>query len=551
MSSSPILDPAAIQALTARLVAVPSVSPDVDAETRCARAIVAALPPGVEHGTWPTLDGRPVVWAFVPGATAKTVVLLGHYDVVGVSEFAALGLGGEALAFDPARLRERLLALAHAPNALDPDALADLKAEEREPGTWMFGRGAFDMKSGVAIGVELLRAARDASPGLGCGVLFVVTPDEEHESAGMIAALDELVRFRAARVLELVGVLNLDSGAEHAAYVGMMGKLEVACYVQGVPTHVGLPFEGVDAAELAAAIVTAVARSRAMIDEADGVRSPPAVTLRLRDLKSEYNVQTAREAMIEFNVITVTRPLEATLDLLRTEAVHALQSLMRDHLAFAASLDPERAARAFETDAAACVMTYGELLRRAGREAADDPLADPALVGTKASALDAPRDARAATLARLRALCRAAGITGPAVVLHLVPPFYPHAAPGQGLLVQATRDALAGERGVSVRPYFPYISDACYAAWRAEPIDAVTSQMPSFGREYYLPARSAQALDLDVVNLGPWGRDAHGLLERVHAGYTFGRLPQLLWNVLNHASTLALAAEGAAERKRP
>ena len=38
-------------------------------------------------------------------------------------------------------------------------------------------------------------------------------------------------------------------------------------------------------------------------------------------------------------------------------------------------------------------------------------------------------------------------------------------------------------------------------------------------------------LDLDVVNLGPWGRDAHGLFERVHAPWTFERLPGLLADV--------------------
>jgi arginine utilization protein RocB len=43
-----------------------------------------------------------------------------------------------------------------------------------------------------------------------------------------------------------------------------------------------------------------------------------------------------------------------------------------------------------------------------------------------------------------------------------------------------------------------------------------------------LPIAAARALDLEVINLGPWGRDAHGLYERVHAPHAFGILPGLI-----------------------
>jgi arginine utilization protein RocB len=41
-----------------------------------------------------------------------------------------------------------------------------------------------------------------------------------------------------------------------------------------------------------------------------------------------------------------------------------------------------------------------------------------------------------------------------------------------------------------------------------------------------------RALDLDVVNLGPWGRDAHGLFERVRCDWAFGRLPGIVAEVV-------------------
>jgi arginine utilization protein RocB len=153
-------------------------------------------------------------------------------------------------------------------------------------------------------------------------------------------------------------------------------------------------------------------------------------------------------------------------------------------------------------------------------------------------------------LARLRELSRRAGLSGPAIVLFLLPPFYPHAAPGEGPLVRATRDVLAAERDVPLKPYYPLVSDACYASWRAEPLIELARQMPSLGREYVLPLEDAAALDLDVVNLGPWGHDLHGLLERAHAGWTFGRCPGLVWKVLDRMCDFAAGRGPVAREER-
>jgi len=94
-------------------------------------------------------------------------------------------------------------------------------------------------------------------------------------------------------------------------------------------------------------------------------------------------------------------------------------------------------------------------------------------------------------------------------------------------LCRAAR-AVAGEEGIALRSFYPFISDASYVAWRGEGAAAIAPHFPSLDREYSLPVAASQALDLDVVNLGPWGRDAHGLFERVNASYAFERLPRLI-----------------------
>jgi len=368
-------------------------------------------------------------------------------------------------------------------------------------------------------------------------VLVVATPDEENESAGMVAALAGMRGLRDRRGLALRGALNLDTVHERAAYLGAMGKVELGCYVVGRPTHAGAPLLGVDAAELAAGIVTRVTRSPAMIDSLGDLRSVPPVALRMRDLKDAYNIQTAIEAWVEFNLITVARPLAATLECLRAEAMQALHELLASHRKLAAWLSPGHAHRTPDVDPAACVLTYAELCGRAGLAPEIDPLTAPGARHPTAAV-----DARAATLARLRELARRAGLGGPAVVLFLLPPYYPHAAPGEGPLVRATREVLAAERDVPVKPYYPLVADACYVSWRAEPLTEVARQMPSLGREYALPFEDAAALDLDVVNLGPWGHDLHGLLERAHEQWTFERCPRLVWRILEQLCAGATTA---------
>ncbi len=514
---------AAARSLAERLVAIPSVSPDPEGEARCARALLDTLPAGLERGTWPAADGRPIVHASLRGRSPRTVLLLGHYDTVGVSEFAAIDSRADApLAFDCSALRAWLLDPAHA--ASQPEALArDLEEERETPGTWMFGRGALDMKGGLAAGVaaiDRLARERDALEG---GVLFVATPDEEHESAGMRAAVDAIARLATEQGLELAGAINLDYVERPSAYSGVMGKALAHVWALGVPTHAAAPLDGVDAIQLAAAVVARATRSRALVDRWEHLHGAPAVALRLRDLKSGYNLQTAAEAVAEINLVTFARPLAETMHQLREVAIEALDEWSRA-MADLSRWAGRAAASRGGFDPRSRVLTYPELLERAGFAPDADPLGDGPRSG----------DTRERLRERLNHLARAAKLAGPLVVLSLLPPWYPAAAPRDGALERAAAAVLEHE-GLDFRAFYPYVSDAAYLAWRADPAETVARFMPALGREYRLPAAAAAALDLDVVTLGPWGRDAHGLFERVNAPYAFDRLPGLIEAVVREA----------------
>ena len=517
-------DPARARALAEALVAIPSVSPDPEGETRCGRALLEAFPERVERGSWRMRDRREVVWGRLRGAPGgggarRAVLVLGHHDTVGVGEFERLGAPeGEMVAFQTQRLRDVLEHRASSVGGVSPESVPVLRADLRSGDDWMLGRGALDMKSGLAAGVAALdRLARGGSlPG---DVLFVSCPDEEHESAGMLEAVDQIARLRGVEGLELVGALNLDYCGTAIGYAGVMGKRLAGIYVLGCPSHAATPFEGADAIQIAAAIVERATTSAVLAERGEGQVGPPPVALRLRDLKPGYNAQTAAEAVAELNLLSFGRSAEETMTLLRRvviEALHEATGRME-------SLRGPGWVAGWPCGRGV-VLTYPELQERAGESRASAAEGRPA-PGT---------DARDATLERVRQLVRRAELPAPAVVLYLAPPFHPHIPPGSGPLTTAARTVLAGE-DQELRPFYPYISDASYLAWRAESPESLARHLPALGREYPLPAAEARALDLEVVNLGPWGRDAHGLFERVYAPYAFETLPRLLAEIVRGA----------------
>src|SRR2546423_9884002 len=259
------------------------------------------------------------------------------------------------------------------------------------------------MKAGLAAGAAALGllAEGDRLPG---DVMFISCPDEEHEWAGMLAAIGELARFRTTGGLDLLGALNLDYAAAPVAYSGVMAKRLIGIYVLGSPTHASAPHDGADATQLAAAIVERATTSAALVEKSGSVMGPPAVALRLRDLKTGYNVQTAVEATAELNLMGFARTTDEIMATLKTVVGEAVEEVAR-RMGMLQTDKPN-----FRR---ATVLTFPDLAARAG--VPPDEARTTTLAPTRT-------DARATTLERVRTLVREAGIAAPAVVLYLLPP---------------------------------------------------------------------------------------------------------------------------------
>ena len=63
-------------------------------------------------------------------------------------------------------------------------------------------------------------------------------------------------------------------------------------------------------------------------------------------------------------------------------------------------------------------------------------------------------------------------------------------------------------------------------------MDSLKQNMPGFGAKYSLPLEEMQRLNLPVVNIGPFGKDAHKFTERLEKDYSFKVAPTLVYETI-------------------
>ena len=113
----------------------------------------------------------------------------------------------------------------------------------------VYGRGAFDMKSGLAAAMLALKAARDLD--LAGDVMLSAVVDEEYGSIGAETLLAEWERWPADAVL-IAEPTDLEISIAHRGFVW----LEFETF--GVAAHGSLPHLGVDAIAKMGAVLTAL-----------------------------------------------------------------------------------------------------------------------------------------------------------------------------------------------------------------------------------------------------------------------------------------------------
>lgn len=551
-------------------MAIPSVSPDVEAENACAEKIAEALTgerESLRPMFWSAEDGRKNVACLLksrhPQNTGKTVVLMSHFDTVGVDDFVRFG--DSNLAFQPDELVKVMQTTLEQKDSLTESEQSALEA--LRSGEWMFGRGSVDMKSGVAVNIALMRefARRQAGKEnrlideLAGNLLFLSCPDEETESVGILSAVPELLKLREEENLTYLGAINTDYTAPRDSnrdarfvYSGTVGKLLPSFYILGVRTHVGEIFRGVDASHIAAELVSRINLNPDWIDswrdEETAEVAPPPIALQMRDLKPSYNVETAGEAFVYVNWLTLTLTPEQAMQKMKFVATTALNHVVLLNSFSFHEFESKGGQAQPPANWQLGVIDYDFLYDKAQNHwktaNKDKDFLDWLRAKTEEFAVSA-KDGRELSRLIVAELVNVAQINGPVVVVFYSPPYYPSVPPQENEVARAVDAALAGQadRRIQRRGFYPYISDLSYLTLESRAqIESLSKNMPLFNLKdstgklaYALDEKKLEeirALNCPVINIGPFGSDAHGLYERVHMPYSFEVVPQVIFETI-------------------
>lgn len=459
----------------------------------------------------------------------RTIILLSHYDVVGVEDFGRL----TSLAFSPIDYTR----------ALEREELPEDAKEDLQSGEWIFGRGIMDMKAGLAAQMALISEVCQKED-LGYNLLLLATPDEERYSAGMFAGVELLDEIRSQYGLnyELTICSEPSFGAypgdrSKYFYTGSVGKMLPLIYCIGTETHVGEPLEGLNAAWMASVYAERTELATVFLEQAQGERNPLPTTLKLTDLKESYDVQTPTSAYILLNILTLLQTPE--------EVMGKLKKIGQDSSEYIGErLEKTYQALGYEDGISARkivkpqVYTYWELYEKglkehgsAFRQAIEEHV--------KKLEQDLGANMGKLTAAIAGVISSYFKSLAPFYLIMLSPPYYPHVYLKDGERDVRARAVVAGcidkakkdyNEEIGIISYFPGLSDVSY--FRLRDRDKVAKvlekEMPLYGEGYDIPLELIAGLDVPTVNIGPYGKDAHKRTERLHIPFSTEVLPALL-----------------------
>ncbi len=437
--------------------------------------------------------GRSNVFALKRGRSRNTVVLTGHFDVVPIENYGAL----QSLAFEPLALLPATIARLKQTGE-NPQALADF-----ESGDFLPGRGLLDMKAGLAAGLAAMEEY-----GGEASLLFIGVADEEERSAGARLAAIHLPEIAAEKGLEIRLIINLDAisdqGDGKAARVvttGSIGKQLLTAFVVGKEAHAGYPQDGANAAYICAELVREFELAPELSERTGTEIAAPPATLSAKDLKQGYNVTTPGSSWAYWNTMQHRRGGADVLVIAKELAAKALK---------------RAEARTGKTIR---LMDYAALVKLVPQE---DVEAFKHVVAAQAQ-LDFPEQAKRVT----QMVWERSGLAGPALVLGFGSLPYPAVSLEDAALEGAIIEALQ-PHGIGHLKYFAGISDMSFFGQASGDLTVVAANTPIWDVSFKL----GKPAGFPIINLGPWGRDYHHWLERLHAPYAFEVLPKALLSVI-------------------
>lgn len=456
----------------------------------------------------------------------KTVVLISHFDTVHTAGFGVF----EDLAFSPREVTTKFKQMIdQLPEKVQTDVASD---------DYLFGRGVMDMKMGLALHLHILEIAIQENWNL--NLMLITVPDEEVNSAGMRTAVSGLVELRGRYNLEYALFLNSEpTFAEHPTdeqyhiYSGTIGKIMPSALFYGIETHAGEPLNGINAHFMASFLTKKMEYNKAFSEERYGERTPLPLTLKTIDLKWEYSTQTSNRVAAFYNVFLMEQNASDVMDTFQDIAAAAMEDCAQVYESVCKRENMEPLGHM-------CVIRYEELLAYATDKLGTDMIEELKKDVYTQRGLD-EREMSAAVCDTLMRHCQE---LAPATVLFFAPPYYPSVNSSGNKRIKekiSLAQSLFREKfnlHVKHIHYFNGISDLSYVNYDAgdSSWQAYQANTPVWGDVYSIPFEKMQSLQAPVINIGPYGKDAHKSTERLHKESAFVQTPYVLRKILRGMS---------------
>ena len=602
-----------------RLVSVPGIS-DTDEERKTAEAIREILAEQPYFKAYPENFGtveipgdarkRPLVYGLVRGnkKSGQTIILTGHYDVVSVEDYGPL----KPLAFSMDELKAELekeygeqvmqaLKKNVGKGSIEAGAKANEEAKERaeapekktfgaaaDPeqdfwndvasGEWIFGRGAADMKGGLAAGLAVLlgigEEVLDGTCGMDGNVLFLSVPDEESYSVGMRGAAGFLAKLREQEKLSYELLIDLEpmsrdeNGQE--VFLGSVGKCMPVVLVQGRTAHVSRCFDGLNAVGVLGRMFEKTELSAEFAEVFDGEVCMPPTWLNFKDLKKEYDVSVPARAAGYLSVLSFQSGPGEIMEKMRElggeafaeyiEKMDVEKRKLEEKLAGRAMQGKKKCVKTAKLQAANAesmdhtvpqkfnVLSFEELSEQCRKKDMDGFGSFMAELKTRTEARIRSGETNypQATIDMMTEVLGWSGLTDPVMVIGFAPPLYP----------AYHSDQMAGKEGVGswqfrkikkaseaagckVKKvhYFTGISDLSYCGICGDmDFSGYAAETPLWGGGYRVDFEEIGKLNIPAVLMGPWGKDIHRRTERVNRKSLLMELPEILHTLIEDQS---------------
>lgn len=459
--------------------------------------------------------------------TKKTVILTGHFDVVGVEEYGHL----KDIAFNPIEYTKRIGEL-----KLDDDSRRDL-----ESGDWIFGRGTADMKFGIALCIELLREYSEKKDFDG-NILFIAVPGEESNSEGMIGAIKHLRRLQNEQHMEFIALLLAecympqegDTDKIRYIHYGACGKVMPMFFFAGKETHVSAPFEGINPNLLASEVNRLIELNPIFCETEMNVTTAPPMCLKLNDLKDLYSVQTPIYATSYYNLITLKLEPQLLISKLKEICFKAFTNCIDIISERRAEYENICKNKVKYLEITPCVMTYEELYKNVKQIHGEkfEIFINEQIQKWREQGLENQKIA----VNIIKQTYEKYPNKTPMILIAFTPPFYPDRYP-EGKNAEKLFEVIdsiieyAKEKHNEVfmkADYFMGISDLSYTGLEQNyEVEKILSNMPGFNKNYILPFEHLKDIDIPAIVIGGYGKDFHKYTERLNLSFSFNVIPDV------------------------